>query len=309
MSDSKIINEYLRDGNFREAYNLIDAIIKEENNFENIVVQHKIIKYWINRTDYINKIKDPYEKGLYLLKEWKNFCSYIDKCNVLKLVEFESVSYYVHKSALESFLKAREEGEFRDNNIDLLIKIYICYKELGNFDEAIKILKYTYSLNHDPQVLLYLADVYYLKGELNYSKLLFKELFFFENYYNLQLDDISCDKIFEIIDKIVKDKIPEHAVNYWIPVYGYIDGFFNLIREMKKEEIEKIKSNIVSLERYFYDDQKQNDIVKSFLIKNYIILIEYYIYQENDLNKVDQYFNKIKNIDSIIYDKIKAIFS
>lgn len=309
MSDNKIINQYLREGNFKEAYNIIESNLKDEANFETIFVQHKIIKYWINRSENINKIKDSYEKGLYLLNEWKNFCNYVNKCDVSKIVEFESINYFIHKTALDSFIKARDEGEFKDNNIDLLLRIYICYKELGEFDEGIKILKYAYSLNHSPQILLLLADIYYLKGEYLNSRILFKEVFFFENCFDLKFDDISCDKIFEIIEKIKRDGVNEFAINYWIPIYGFIDGFFNLRREIKKEEIDRIKSNILELERSFYNDKKENDILKLILIKNYIILIEYNFYQEKDIDKCEQYFDKLKNIDNVIFDKIKDIFN
>jgi|GEM_PF-1570951 hypothetical protein len=310
MPDNKIINQYLRDGNFKEAYNVIEEILKEESNFETIFVQHKIIKYWINRIEVINKIKDPYEKGLYLLNEWKNFCNYIREFNVLKVVELESISYFIHNSALESFIKAKEEGEFKEKNLDLLLKIALCYKELGNYDESIGILKYVYNLNHDPQILIYLADLYYLKGEYLSSRLIFKEVFFFENYFDIDFCDISCDVFFNIIDKIKRDGFNEFEINYWIPVYGFIEGFFNVRRELIQVEVEKIKTNLNSIEKSYYsDDGKIKQNLKPVLIKNYIILLEYYFYQEFDKNKFEQYLDKIKNMDSLIYEKIKNNFN
>lgn len=299
----KNINSLLMDGNFYKAYELIEESITKEKRVDDLLLQHRIIKYWINHLEVLDKIENDYEKGLAFLNEWNEFLKYVEKHKMQNVDEINAIHYFVHNKAVTYLLNAKKEKS--TNDISLLLKISYCFKEIAKYEEAIETLKYAYKLDHNSQILFMMADCYYLKGDIEISKLFFKEVFFFENSLTLlDFDLISCDKIFELIEIAKKNGFNEYEAIEWIPIYGILNEFFDIRREVTEEEIGKLKNEIIELEKIYYVDISSKSSLEPVLLKKYILLIEYYTFQKPDNNKRTQYLNKIKNINPIIFEEL-----
>jgi hypothetical protein len=149
-----------------------------------------------------------------------------------------------------------------------------------------------------------LADFLYAKGETLEAQILFKDVFFLDNTISFDTKFVKCDKILEIIEKIKKDNYPEYEILEWIPIYGYIDGFLNVKRQLNKTEFEKIFSEMTKFEKIFYSNPQIKSQVEAKLIKKCILLLEYYTFQEVDTVKQEQIKLKLKNINETIAKQI-----
>jgi tetratricopeptide (TPR) repeat protein len=303
MPIKKQISSLLTNGDFTNAIDILTSSLSNENNIEEYATLHKIIKYWINRDDKLNRINQPYEKALAYFDEWDNFLKFLQENNIdTKISEIHCIHNFVFSKCLSLFIESRTET--RINDIDLLIKIAYCFRELSQYEEGIQTLQYAYKLNKNQLISLMLADFLYAKGETLEAQILFKDVFFLDNTISFDTKFVKCDKILEIIEKIKKDNYPEYEILEWIPIYGYIDGFLNVKRQLNKTEFEKIFSEMTKFEKIFYSNPQIKSQVEAKLIKKCILLLEYYTFQEVDTVKQEQIKLKLKNINETIAKQI-----
>jgi len=149
-----------------------------------------------------------------------------------------------------------------------------------------------------------LADFLYAKGDILEAQILFKDIFFLDNTISFDTKFVKCDKIHQIIESIKKDNYPEYEILEWIAVYGYIDGFLNVKRQLNKNELDKIFSEMTKFEKLFYSNPQIKSQIEAKLIKKCILLLEYYTYQDVDPVKQEQYKLKIQNINETIAKQI-----
>ena len=102
---SKNIINFLMEGKFNEAYSFIEDSISKEKKVDDLLLQHRIIKYWINHLEVIDKIENDYEKGLAYLDEWEEFLKYVEKHKMQKVDEINAIHYFIHKQAVEHLEK------------------------------------------------------------------------------------------------------------------------------------------------------------------------------------------------------------
>jgi tetratricopeptide (TPR) repeat protein len=306
MSNKNTLINLLNEGNFTKAYESLSSELQEENEVEHLVLLHRIIKFWQNREEKLTKLVHPYEQALAYYNEWEAFESFMKENKINPSIpEVHAIHNFVFNKALNSFLDSRSQS--RINDIDLLKKISICFRELGEYDNSIKTLQYAYRLNKDQLISLMLADVFYAKGQFSHAKILFKDTFFLENNIAFDTKYIVCDKINEIIENIKKDNYPEYLVFEWIPVYGYIEGFLNVKRELSENEFEKVSADLVKFEKLYYSKQELKPELEPKILKKCILMLEYYIYQVKDEIKKNQYLLKIHNLNESLAKQIELI--
>ncbi len=303
MLVKKQISTLLAEGDFSKAIEILTSSLSNENKIDEYAALHKIIKYWTNREDKLNRFNQPYEKALAYFEEWDSFIHFLTDNKIdTKLSEVYCIHNFVFSKSLSLFIESRTET--RINDIDLLIKIAYCFRELSQYENGIQTLQYAYKLNKNQLISLMLADFLYAKGDILEAKILFKDVFFLENTINFDTKYISCDKILELIDNIRKDNYPEYEALEWLPVYGYIDGFLNVKRQLDKTELDKILTDMNKFEKIFYSNPQIKSQVEAKLIKKCILLLEYYTFQEIDPLKQEQFKLKLKNINETISQQI-----
>jgi tetratricopeptide (TPR) repeat protein len=263
----------------------------------------KSVNWWIEHTTRIDDIKNPYEKGGFILSQLKQYYSFLD----IVADNYDSCQYairrYVFSSALRCFQDLLGDGV---NQYDpgLLLLVGRCYKGVGDYDEALKYLEQAVRFRReDGETLAELADVNALLGEASTAKALFREAFFL-NPEKIDLRAMESEMVTRLRDRLAQEKgYREEELREWIPVYGRLWGVFSVKRELKPIEFGRLKQSIFTLETECRGNPKQSALLKPRLINRYFWLIDYYENKREDPDLIEEVLLKIKVTDPEIYER------
>jgi len=292
-------HKFLEEGNFEEAIEIFEAIFKGNQNYPGVLDGIKAARFWSTRKNKLKKIINSYHKGKLLLKEWRDFEKFMSKNSIKHGRSTVSIQKYIFSGIIESFVDAYNEGVIPDT--DILIQIGDCFKKLGTFEKAIEIYEYARSFNSDdPSLLAKLGDCYFSIDETSKAKVLFREAFFLDPG-QIELDQIDSPFIHMLYQKtkeIVKD--PELTM-YWIPVVAEINRAFNVKREPKKGELEKLRSEIENLEVEYNTNRKRRMYIEPKLLNHYFWLIDTLKMIGGSKKEIEQFLQKINNTNPDIF--------
>ena len=273
--------------------------------FDHAETKHalKSVHWWIEHTARANKIKNPYEKGSFILSQFKQYYSFLDSL----AGNFDCCQYavrrYVFSSALGCFEDLLGDG-VNQHDPGLLLLVGRCYKGTGNYDEALKYLQQAARFKReDGEALAELADVNALLNETDTAKTLFREAFFL-NPEKIDLRSMESEMIVRLRERILKEHgYLEEELREWLPVYGRLWGVFSVKRELRPIEFGRLKQSILTLETELRGNPKQSSILKPRLINHYFWLIDYYDNKREDFDLIDEVKLKIKVTDPEIYER------
>jgi len=292
---------FLEEGNFSEAIALFENIIRENSNYPGVADGTKATRFWISRKNRSKRYNSPYDKARVLLKEWRDFEKYMVKNNLRHGRPTAAIQKYIFGDIIESFTDAYNEGEAPDTGI--LVQIGDCFKKLGNYERAIDIYEYARSFNKDdPDLLSKLGDCYFSINETSKAKVLFREAFFIDPG-QIELDCIESPFIHMLYEKTI-EKIPDREVSvYWLPVIAEINRAFNVKREPKKGELEKLRSEINVLEEEHARNRKKRPFIEPKLLNHYFWLIDTLKIIGGSRKEIEQSLQRINEIDSEIFSR------
>jgi len=273
--------------------------------FDNEETKHalKSVNWWLEHTAKIESIKNPYEKGGFILSQLRQYYAFLDSiAGNYDLCQY-AVRRFVFSSALRCFGGLLGEG-VNQHDPGLLLLVGRCYKGVGNYDEAIKYLEQAARFKReDGETLAELADVNALLGETNAAKALFREAFFLSPE-KIDLRAMESEMITRLRSRIIQEKgCREEELREWIPVYGRLWGVFTIKRELKPIEFGKLKQAIFTLETECRSNPGQSTILKPRLINRYFWLIDYYENRRDEAGLIDEVLLKIKVTDPQIYER------
>jgi tetratricopeptide (TPR) repeat protein len=292
-------HKMLEEGRFADAIRLFENIREENSNYPGVPDGIRSARFWISRVNKLNKYSNSYDKAKLLLKEWKDFEKYMIKNNVKHGRSTAAIQKYIFSDIIESFTKAYNEGVVPDTAI--LIQIGDCFKKLGNFEKAIDIYEYARSfIKEDPSLLSKLGDCYFSIDETSKAKVLFREAFFIDPGL-IELDCIESPFIHMLYQK-TEDQIKNPEVSiYWLPVFAEINRAFNVKREPKKGELEKLRTEIQKLEGEYISNRKKRMFIKPKLINHYFWLIDSLKIVGGSKKEIEDSLQRINEIDSDIF--------
>ena len=90
---------------------------------------------------------------------------------------------------------------------------------------------------------------------------------------------------------------------YWIPVIAEVSRAFNVKREPKKGEIEKLREEIRKLEAEYSTNKKMRDYIKPKLINHYFWLIDSLKIVGGSKKEIEESLGRINEIDSEIFSQ------
>ena len=249
----------------------------------------------------INEIKDKYEQSEYILQEWKSLQSFITR----EKIEYEpallSVQHGFFFNALQKLKILSDEKDLLQR-AENLRKIGICYKKLGNFEEARVYLSEANNISPNvAAVLAELADCYSLCGEDKFGKVLFREAFFL-NPESIDLDFLDSQLIKCLIDITKQKGYSGRVLNLWIPVFGVLHGVFNIRRQLNSQEVIKLKKEIYALENENKDPSCNEQLLIPQLLNKYFWLIDYYVQTHENATKINDILLKIRLLDNSVYE-------
>jgi len=283
------------------------ALLEEalQVDFDNEETKHalKSVNWWLEHMARIAEIKNPYEKGGFILSQLRQYYTFLDSvAGHYDLCQY-AVRRYVFSAALQCFTDLLGDG-INEHDPGLLMQVGRCYKGVGNYDEALKYLEQAVRFKReDGEVLAELADVNALLGETHAAKALFREAFFL-NPEKIDLRTMESEMIHRLRDRLFREKgYKEEDLREWMPVYGRLWGVFTVKRELKPVEFGKLKQSIFTLETECRGNPGQSAILKPRLINRYFWLIDYYENKKEEGELIDEVLLKIKVTDPEIYEQ------
>lgn len=286
-----------KDGHFQESARLLEQALAIDFEYEGVAPALKCTNFWLEREEKLQAIGTPYERGEYLLAQWKQFQSFIARMEGVPERCAYNIKHYVFQEALESFLTLYNESDV--NDADILLRIGRCHKGKGNYENAIEFFEAaSQQKRDDPVILAELADSYSLINESRAAKVFFREAFFLEPQA-VELSFLESPMILRLVKRLREMGLEEPEMKEWVPVYGVIYGLFNIKRELKPLELGKLKQSIYMLEKEVEQEKKQQ--LTPRLINRYFWLIDHYISTHEDRSKIEEILKQIKTLDPLVY--------
>ncbi|MCR5289176.1 MAG: hypothetical protein K6E51_04205 [Treponema sp.] len=295
-------NGFLEAGKPEEARQILSVAL--ENDLENTKISFAIwcCNYWIDIIKQLDSIREPFERGESLINEWKSFEKDLADRKTTDLNTVFAVRRGVFSKALLNYSKLTDE---RDpvTKAEICRKTGLCYKKFGEYETAKNcLLEANAAYPGLAPVLAELADCYALCGEDKKAKVLFREAFFI-NPQKIDLAFLDSELICCLIRQVAEKGYTGAALQEWIPVYGVLFGIFNVKRELRSQEVGRLRQDIYAKENESKDPNSVPSLFTPRLINMYFWLIDYYVMKHEDTAKINQILLKIKILDPVIYTK------
>ncbi len=288
-----------RAGSFEESESYLEKALSIDFEHAEIVSSLKCVNFWKERDRQFSVLSDPFEKGEFLLKEWRSFTQFLkrigtnyDRCSY-------SIRQFVFGQALFNYMRLYDETTGSDT--DILFRLGKCYKGLGNYGKGVEFFeRASHQKADDPEILAELADCYAFVNEMRASKVFFREAF----YLNPQkIDILSMESLLiqRLVDRISEMGYHSPELEEWIPVYGVLFGVFNVKRELRPLEYGQLKQGIYALESKI-SEKETDPVLVPRLLNRYFWLIDHHICSKDARDKIDEVLDKIRDLDPSIYE-------
>jgi tetratricopeptide (TPR) repeat protein len=294
--------DFLKDSNAQEACLLLEQALDVD--FENEEVKHalKCVHWWLEHTRRIDYLKDPYEKGEFIISLFKQYNVFLSQFDRIYEQCQYSVRFYVYSKAI-SFFEGLLGSPANQYDPGLLLLVGRCYKGLGNYDDALNYLEQAVRFKReDAETLAEVADINALLAETKAAKALFREAFFIDPS-KIDVQSLESALILELRDKVAQMGYSDELLCEWIPVYGYLWGVFSIKRELKQIEVGRLKQSIFLLEAEYEANPAKQEILKPRLLNRYFWLIDHYENSREDTSLIEETLLKIQLKDLDIYKK------
>ncbi|MDR3334422.1 MAG: hypothetical protein LBT13_06000 [Treponema sp.] len=282
----------------------LEEALKIDFEHPEVVYALKCLHWWEERIRRLPDFHDAYDKGGFILSQWKSFYTFLDRIGQDYDPCLYALRRYVFSIALLSFQDILGDG-INQHDPGLLLQVGRCYKGVGNYDQAIKYLEQAARFKReDGETLSELADVNALMEESRAAKVLFREAFFLDPQ-GVDIRSMESEMIVRLRDRVKQLGYTGQELVEWMPIYGCLFGVFSVKRELKPVELGRLKQSIFSLESAFRKQEVHDVALRPRLINRYFWLIDHYENAREDPNLIETTMLKIKNIDPAIYERYR----
>lgn len=289
----------LRSRKLDEARSWLDQALSI--NFEDKLTMNllKGIGFWEDRFGKLNNCVSDFDRANAVISYWKSFQQFLDRNKIddeQSLFSFRTCIFNTALSYLQSYNNA--EGS---RNPDILWRVGLCNKLLGNFDASRKFLEAAWRLDpENPVILAELADIHALLENDELGKLLFREAFFLDPKA-IMLDTLESALIRGVIQNVQNQGLPAAQVPYWIPIFGILGGVFTITRELKPLEYGKLKQGIYAIEREYQEPKADKAILLPTLLNKYFWLLDHAVGSQQPKHVISDILLKIESLHPVIY--------
>lgn len=291
-------------GNPRSALEIITPLFENDLECQELIYSNRCCTFWLDTIRRLRSLEhDPYEQSEKILSEWKSLYHIMTEGS--KEI-YQPALYAVQKgyfsNALEIYTKQLEDKDPLQK-AEMYKKAGICYKKLGNFENARNFLTEANNIYQNlASVLAELADCYALCGEDRIGKLLFREAFFTDPE-SIDLEFLDSELIKCLIRQTTEKGHTGKALQYWIPVYGVLYGVFNIKRALSAQEVARLRKNIFAMESEYKDPSCNAEILVPKLLNSYFWQIDNYLLTNENGAKINDTLLRIKILDSSVYEQ------
>lgn len=293
--------EQIKSNELDAAILLLERALSVDFDNDEVVGSLKIANFWKGRQDALAAISDQFERGEYLLSQWKVFTTFLKRIGDASERCLYTVRQHVFGQALQYFQKISDDAG--GNDVELLVRTGRCYKGIGEYDRALENLEKASKFRRDDAAALAeLADCYALVNEVQISKAFFREAFFLDPQ-RIDLSSLESEMIRRLIAKVQELGYESPALEEWLPVYGVLYGVFTVKREIRSIEYGKLKQSIYALEREIQDKKENEVVLMPRLINRYFWLVDHYVSTGEDRAKTDEVLLKLRQLSPSIHQQ------
>ncbi len=294
--------ELLKNGDFSSTGSVFSSILEKDLENPEILFGVKCTTFWKEHFSDISGLPNLFSKGEQLINSWKIF---LRETNDEKS-KYPNCIYSVKKGVftqiLDIFQQSLKEA-VSSNKAIIFSRIGLCYKQLGDYDTALRFFSEANLINPEKaSILAEMADCYALYGEEKTSKVLFREAFFI-NPLDIDVVLLESELFCRLYAEVIKTGKSGDIAAEWFPVEGVLLGVLNVKRELRAMEVGKLKQSIYALET----DLKNTGVepLKTIprLINNYFWLIDHYTTVHEDRTKINEILLKIKLLNADVYER------
>lgn len=295
--------QLIEEGKFVDALEKINQLMDKNPDFPGVAEAYRTIRFWLNRLDSLEKLKEGKETADFLMREWNEFNKYSIEKNIINSAAYSAAMKYIFFKASEHYTRAFVNEESTVDNFDLLLNLGICFITLQDYRRAIDTLEYAKSsLRSSAKLLALLGEAYYNIDEIPKSLLCFKEAFFL-NPTEIDLRYITAKPVLDLI-QIAKNLKPNDDPREWVPVFGFVQDIFYIRKKLNSQQVETIKRDIYALEIAYQKSRKEKieeTKIIPRLINKYLWMLEYYEYQHYDLEAINEIRARLLKLDKDIF--------
>jgi tetratricopeptide (TPR) repeat protein len=288
-----------REGDLSQGIELLDQALAVDFENEEVVAGLKCGNFWRERMDRLDTLLNDFEKGEYLLSQWRNFLAFVERTGA----RFERCIYsfrqFLFGQALQYYERLLQGADTED--AEILFRVGRCYKGLGDYEHAIEQLETaSQKRSDDPVILAELADCYALVNEVRASKAFFREAFFM-NPRKIDVDALESEMIQRLVAKLREGGLESPQLEEWLPVYGVVYGVFTVKRELRPVEFGKLRQSIYELETQIEEHPEEQEAIPR-LVNRYFWLIDHYVNTKDERSKVEDVLRRIQRLAPSIYE-------
>jgi tetratricopeptide (TPR) repeat protein len=285
------------------ALSILEESLKLDFEHPEVVYAMKCMNWWLERLKRLDDFQDPYDKGGFILSQWKSYYSFLDRMGDGYDPCQYAIRRFVFSTALRYFENVLGDG-VNQHDPGLLLQVGRCYKGVGSYDVALKYLEQAARFKReDGETLAELADVNALLEETRAAKALFREAFFADPQ-RIDLRSLESEMIIRLTGRVKEfGEFTEQELVEWIPIYGCLMGVFSIKRELKPVELGRLKQSIFSLENEIRSRPDSGSLLRPRLLNRYFWLVDHFENVRADPGLIEETMLKIKIIDPAIYER------
>ncbi len=303
QSESGLLKAFgaFKEGKPHEAKVFLEKELMHSLESKEIIFSLKCAKYWEDVFARLEPLTSAFSRGELLLNEWTHFIRFIGSDEQKYTQAVFATKTGVFTVALENYQYMLSEKD-KSLKAEMLCRIGLCYKALGNYESAIRFLQDANSLQSgSAPILAELGDCYALCGEEKTAKVLFREAFF------IAPQDIDDEFLESELFATLKEQTASKGhtgslLNEWLPVYGVLFGVFNVKRELRALEAGKLRQSVLALEREIQEDNSDKALLTPRLINHYFWLIDHHVATTGERAKINEILLKIRILDNEVYE-------
>lgn len=285
-----------KNGQFTDAQNRLDRAHRLDIDNPEIKEGLKYCMFWEQRSGRLNPEMPDYDRGHYILQEWDQFHRSYPEPSFFK--GLEAIRHWCHTQVIDSFKKSL--NRHRENTDTILLEMGLWAKNMGHYEESLRYLGRAFRENNESAVIAaHLGDVYGLLNQTKQSKILLKEAFFLSPS-EVPLEALESGIIIRLVEKVKAEGYSGELLAEWLPVYACVWNIFNVRREIRPHEYEKLKQSIFVLKNRREECPSEANIVPR-LINSYFRLLDYHIVKKSEKSAVDEILMNIQLLDASIY--------
>jgi len=297
--------ESLKCVDLNAAAELLDRALAADFEHPEVLWSLKCANFWSERLGRLDSMTNPFERGEYVVAQWKAFSSFAAKLDG----RFDRARFafkgYAFALALSCY-KELPSDEEESHEAELALRIGVCLKGSGDYARALRSLEAAArERREDADALAQLADAYALGGDERTSKALFREAFYL-GAQRIDVELLECETMRRLVEKVGSLGHSGAELLEWIPVYGTLLGLFSVKRELKAVEAGKLRQSIYQLENEAREGGDDRALLAPRLINRYFWLIDHYVQAKEDRSKIAEVLLKIRLLDPAIHKQYTA---